>query len=437
MNKVTIRILFILLLIPACSLSNKNGIWKDDKIENKKIIEANNTETKELFRSEIATRKELNTSLQINIKDIFNKKKINLNNNIGRYDFDQIIESKSKFKFSKINNFNQKDPKIIFYEEDLIFFNNKGSIIRFNYTGDEVWKFNQYTKEEKKTNPSLFMASKNDTLVIADNISRVYAVNIKDGNLLWLNNNSSPFNSEIKIYKDRFFVIDYENILHCYSLKDGRKLWSYKTENVLIKSQKKLSIIIVDNIVYFNNSIGDITALDFKKGNLIWQLPTQNNNIYAQSFSLKISDIVNYKKFIYFSNNKNEFFSINSRNGLLNWKQKINSFIRPVVLEDVIVTVSLEGFLIFINRMSGDIIRITDVFKIFKEKKRNDIFPVGFVIGAKNIYLTTTNGRLLIIDIKTGTNKDIFKIDGEMISKPFINKNKLFIIKDKAIIRFN
>ena len=437
MNKVIIRVLFILLLIPACSLSNKTGIWKDDQIAKKETLKTNNTETKELFSSEIPTKKELNPSLQINIKDIFNKKKINLTNNLGRYDFDEIIAGKSKFKFFKINNFNQKEPQLIFYEEDLIFFNNKGSIIRFNYTGDKVWKFNHYTKDEKRTNPSLSMASKKDILVVADNISKVYAIDIKDGNLLWSNNNSSPFNSQIKIYKDRFFVIDFENILHCYSLKDGKKLWFYKTENVLIKSQKRLSIIIIDNVVYFNNSIGDITALDFEKGNLIWQLPTQNNNIYAQSFSLKISDIVNYKKFIYFSNNKNEFFSINSKNGLLNWKQKINSFIRPVVLEDVIVTVSMEGFLIFINRMSGEIIRITDVFKVFKEKKRADIFPVGIVIGAKNIYLTTTNGRLLIIDIKTGTNKDIIKIAREKVSKPFINKNKLFLIKDKAIIRFN
>ena len=371
MNKVIIRVLFILLLIPACSLSNKTGIWKDDQIAKKETLKTNNTETKELFSSEIPTKKELNPSLQINIKDIFNKKKINLTNNLGRYDFDEIIAGKSKFKFSKINNFNQKEPQLIFYEEDLIFFNNKGSIIRFNYTGDKVWKFNHYTKDEKRTNPSLSMASKKDILVVADNISKVYAIDIKDGNLLWSNNNSSPFNSQIKIYKDRFFVIDFENILHCYSLKDGKKLWFYKTENVLIKSQKRLSIIIIDNVVYFNNSIGDITALDFEKGNLIWQLPTQNNNIYAQSFSLKISDIVNYKKFIYFSNNKNEFFSINSKNGLLNWKQKINSFIRPVVLEDVIVTVSMEGFLIFINRMSGEIIRITDVFKVFKEKKKS------------------------------------------------------------------
>ncbi len=437
MNKAIIRTLFILLLIPACSLSNKTGIWKDDKTINKENLKANNSETKELFKAEIAIREELNSSLKINLKDIFNKKKINLSNNVGRYDFDEIIASKTKYKFSKINDFNQNEPQPIFYEEDLIFFNNKGSVIRFNYSRDAVWKFNHYTKEEKRANPFLFMANKNNILIVADNISKVYAINIKNGNLLWANNNSSPFNSEIKIYRDRFFVMDYENILHCYSLKDGKELWSFKTENVLIKSQKRLSIIIEDNVIYFNNSIGDITALDSEKGELIWQLPTQNNNIYAQSFSLKISDLVNYKKSIYFSNNKNEFFSVNSKNGLLNWKQKINSFIRPVVLEDVIITFSMEGFLIFINRMSGNIIKITDVFKVFKEKKRTNIFPVGFVVGAKNIFLTTTNGRLLIIDIKTGANIDIIKIDGEKISKPFINKNKLFIIKDKAIIRFD
>ena len=29
-------------------------------------------------------------------------------------------------------------------------------------------------------------------------------------------------------------------------------------------------------LVYFNNSIGDITAVDIKKWKYIWQLPTQS-----------------------------------------------------------------------------------------------------------------------------------------------------------------
>ena len=37
----------------------------------------------------------------------------------------------------------------------------------------------------------------------------------------------------------------------------------------LIRSQKKLSMVIYQDKIYFNNSIGDITAVDINKGILI------------------------------------------------------------------------------------------------------------------------------------------------------------------------
>ena len=64
----------------------------------------------------------------------------------------------------------------------------------------------------------------------------------------------------------------------------------------------------------------------------------------------------------------------------------------------------MEGFLIIIDNQNGNIVRITDIFKNFKKKKRLKISPVGFIVGTENIYLTTDHGRLIIIDINTGQN---------------------------------
>ena len=58
-------------------------------------------------------------------------------------------------------------------------------------------------------------------------------------------------------------------------------------------------------------------------------------------------------------------------------------------------------------------------------------------MGLKNIYLTTNNGRLLVIDIKTGKTKSVLKIDNEKISRPTIMNDNLFVVKDNAIIRLN
>ena len=133
----------------------------------------------------------------------------------------------------------------------------------------------------------------------------------------------------------------------------------------------------------------------------------------------------------------NQFFSIDIATGSFNWENKVNSNLRPSLIGNYLFTVSIEGYLIVIEKNTGNIIRVTDIFKNFKKKKRNKIKPVGFVVGLNNIYLTTNNGKMLVIDTKKGKTLSVLKIDNEKISRPFVLDNNLFVIKDNAIIKLN
>ena len=70
-------------------------------------------------------------------------------------------------------------------------------------------------------------------------------------------------------------------------MKNGEELWNFQTEVSFIRSQKKLSMAIMEGVIYFNNSLGDISAINIDDGQLIWQLPTTNNLIVDQPFHLK------------------------------------------------------------------------------------------------------------------------------------------------------
>ena len=139
----------------------------------------------------------------------------------------------------------------------------------------------------------------------------------------------------------------------------------------------------------------------------------------------------------YLSNDKNEFFSIDFKNGIVNWQHKINSTLTSTIVNNLIFTVTMEGFLVVIDSRQGNIIRKTDIFKQFNKKKRSQIKPIGFIIGSKNIYLTTNHGRLLVIDASLGKTISMLKIDNEKISRPFVLKQNLYIIKENCIIRLN
>ena len=89
-----------------------------------------------------------------------------------------------------------------------------------------------------------------------------------------------------------FYVVDYKNILRSISIQDGSEIWNLKTEESLTKSNIKISIVLDKKNIYFNNSIGDVTAVDIKSGQLVWQLPTQSNNISQNAFQLSNSNLV-------------------------------------------------------------------------------------------------------------------------------------------------
>ena len=434
MNKILFFFL-ILISINACSFNNNSKFWTNSESVVKEMEES----YEDVFPIEEALKKEFNSNLQIKLTSKpVNKTLINnhLNNN-GRLNFNSNLKKSSRFKFSKIDNFSQYQPEISFNNNNVIFFDNKGSILKFNDQSKLIWKKNYYTKNEKKLNPILQFVNDNKYLIVADNIAKYYMLNIQTGNLIWSKKNLAPFNSQIKMHDDKFFIVDLSNTLRCFSIKDGNELWSIKTEDTLIRSQKKLSIVIVDNKIYFNNSIGDISAVDISKGDLLWQLPTQANLIFESAFSLQTSDLISDKNTLFFSNNKNQLFSVDLKTGSFNWENKINSNLRSTLIGNYLLSVSIEGYLIITEKRTGNIIRVTDIFKNFKMKDRLKIKPTGFIVGLDKIYVSTSNGRLLVIDIALGKTISTLKIDNEKISKPFVQNKDLFVIKDNAIIKLN
>ncbi len=387
MSRIVLYFVFLLLL-SSCGQSDKS---------------VENTNSKILFEEIKPIQQQLNPNTQINLsKFVKDNSFINNNtNNNGNINFEPTFEKKKTFKFSKIKQFNSIDTDILFIENN--------DILYFNYIDNKI--------------------------IATDTLSNIFSLNLDNGELNWKKDSLSPFNSNIAIKNDKFVTVDFDNVIRCFSIVDGNELWNFKTENTFIKSQKKLSVIIKDNIVYSLNNLGDLTALNINDGSLVWQTPTQSNEIFLNAFSLKNSEMILNNETIYFSNNKNELFSIDTRTGIVKWKQTVNSSLKPTISENYIFNISEEGYLFVIDTETGNIIRITDVFSTFK--KREKVKPIGFVIAKNKIYLSTNNGRILIINLTNSETEKVIKFNNEKISRPFINNANIFLIKNNGIIRSN
>ena len=426
----------IFLFITNCSLDTKSGIWS----QSKDIVSENKNKKEKLFKKAEIYEEEFNTDLKIRLKGDLEKKNSNKNllNNTGIVKFNGQLKKISKYKFSKIDKFYQYQPELLITKENtLIFFNDKGTVLNFAKNNKLIWKNNVYSKFEKKQKPILYFASNDKILIVTDNLARYYAINVDTGKTIWSKSNIAPFNSQVKIFKDKFFAIDFENVLRCFSIKDGNEIWNFKTEKSFIKSQQKLSFIINNNKIVFINTLGDLTSVDIETGNLVWQTPTQSSTIIENYFSLKNSDLISANNLIFFSNNQNEFFAVDENNGGINWIQNLNSNLRPTFVDGLVFTVTLEGYLVAIDSRNGNIVRMTNVLSIINNYKKKNIKPEGFIISNDKIFLSLNNGRLVVIETLTGKPTDVVKIDSQKISRPYILNNEMFIVRDNAIIKLN
>ena len=432
MNRLAVLILSF-FLVNNCSFNENSGIWKDKQkaLEDQKNIE-------KVFLDKELVTSEFNQELEIDLANIkTNNKIIDNKNNFGSQNYEGLFNRVGNYKFSKLENVNQLNFKPIFLDNGLIFFDKKGSIIRFDNSQKILWKKNYYSKTEKKLKPQLNFKLSDKDLLVVDSIAKYYSINIDSGEINWSKNNTYPFNSEIKKYKDKFFVVDYKNTLRCYYVDDGSECWNLQTEDSFTISNSKFSLIIIEDMVIFNNSIGDITAVDIETGMITWQLPTQSSSIINETYNFKISKLVSDNKSIYFSNNKNEFYSIDVKTGATNWINDINSNLTPIIIGNLLFTVSNNGYLYVIEKDKGNIIRITDLYINYKIKKRKNINPVGFAIGNSKLFLTNTDGNMIFVDLRLGNITGIEKVTGNLTSKPFIFNQNLFVIRNGSIVQYN
>ena len=432
MNKLSFTF-FILIFLNNCSFNENSRLWQDKEIQ----LDSDKN-IKKILSDDKKIVTEFNQGLKIELTGIKTTDIVVDNqNNFGSQNYEGLVNKIGNYKFSKLKKLNQLNFKPVFLSDGIIFFDRKGSIIRYDEKQKVIWKKNYYTKAEKKLQPKLNFYLDKKNLIVVDSIAKYYSINLDTGELNWIKNNTYPFNSEIKKYKKKIFVIDYKNTLKCYNIEDGTECWSLQTEDSFTISNSKYSLIIINDTIIFNNSIGDITAADSVKGLIKWQLPTQSSSIINESYNFKISKLVSDGKSIFFSNNKNEFYSLDVNTGTINWKNEINSNLTPLLIGNLIFTISNNGYLYAIEKDNGNIIRVNNLFINFKEKKRSSIYPIGFSIGNENIYLTNSDGTMIVTELGTGNILKIEKVSGDIVSEPFIFNNNLFVVRNGSIVQFN
>ena len=449
MNKKKNLIFFLIfILLVNCSFDNKTGIWSGSKKEKRKIseLEKEQKQTKVvdyIYSSKSVYSKEISLTKKISISNprknlSWKMSSLNQQNFLGNIYLSGIDNiflkkkiGKNKFPISKIIS----SPLV--FENNIIFSDNNGTIFNINQNGEINWKKNIYKKIYKKVYKNLVFSIYQNNIYVADNIGFIYSIGLNNGKLVWIKNHGIPIKSNIKIYKNKIFLINQDNRILCFNTKNGSKIWDIRSVPSFIKLQNFLSSAISkQGDVIAINSSGDLFKVNANNGKIAWSLNTLESTLAHATDFFKSSEIVIIDDNIIFSS-KSSIFSYNLNTGYTNWKQEVSSIGAPIIDGKNIFILTDNGYFVIIDKDTGIIISSTNILKILKKKKQETKIT-GFIMGSGKIYSVTSNGYLIVSSPVSGKVEYFKKIGDPVTSTPIINNGKLYILtKNSRIYGFD
>jgi len=444
-KKINYLIYFLLfIVISHCSFDNKTGIWDEGLQEKERIVELEKNQDQEgeyikiyssnkIFYEEISAKKIITLSKPMeNIK--WKMSNYNLSNSLSNYYLSNISNTflKKKIGKDKFSIYNAVSAPLI-YNNNIIFADDSGTIFYINKSGKVIWKKNIYKKVYKKIYKNLSFTIYKDKIYVVDNIGFLYAINLQNSKVEWFKNHGTPLKSNIKIFDDNIYVINQDNRILCFSIKNGNKIWDLRSVSSFIKSQGLQSLAISNegDLITLNTS-GDLFKINARNGSLYWSLNITESKLAHETDFFRSSSIVLNDLDIIFSASKS-LFSFNSSNGYLNWKKKIDSISTPIVDGNHIFVVTNNGFFINLDKTTGEIIWSTNILKVLKKNKRLTKIS-GFILGSGKLYTLTHNGYLIVSSATSGNTEYFKKIGSEISVPPIVSNGSLYILTNKSKI---
>ena len=335
--------------------------------------------------------------------------------------FNEIItlDNKKKVKISApVNNFEWKDN----------FYNYNNNLNNFKYEDK-----NQIITISKKLSKSITndnILFSNNSLIVNDEKGNIIIFSVQENKIIkkfnFYKKKIKNINKKINLIIEENIIYASDNIGYLYALniKTGQLIWA-KNYKVPFRSNLK----VIDNKLITSSQNNDLYFFDKKNGELLKFIPTEETIIKNQ-FINNLS--VTGEKNLLFLNTYGSLYSIDVRTMKIIWFINLNrsTDINPsnlfmsneiVNYSDKILITSSDNFFI-INKKSGSI-----------EKKFSFSSLIKPIINENYVFLITKNNFLILLDLNT--NKILYSSDIDNQISNFLDiKKKKSVIKSFMLI---
>lgn len=185
-------------------------------------------------------------------------------------------------------------------------------------TGRQKWRF-----KSKPIEASPLLRGKR--LFIGSWDGNVYALNARNGKVIWSSAIGSKVNASLAYANGRIFAADYTGTLHALDARTGRRIWSAGDATEFYYATP----VVAYGRVYIGSTDGTMYAYGAKTGNLLWAKPL---GTYVYS-SAAIFD-----RKVYVGSYDGQFYALDAATGDVRWQKEMPSSVHapPVVMAGLV-----------------------------------------------------------------------------------------------------
>ena len=279
------------------------------------------------------------------------------------------------------------------------------------------------------------VAVDNGKLFAASGFGFVTALDAASGEVLWTFQSNAPVRAAPTAANGAVYVRNIINHFVAIDQETGKELWSFESFEEQAKFLTATSAAANEEIVVVPFSSGEVTALRAENGRQLWTKTVARSN--QRTALSNLADVAGSpiidRGVVYAVSHAGQMSAIDVRSGQSIWENGISSIQMPWIADDFLFVVTIENELVALAREDGAVAWIKQLPKYEKQKKKKKrISWSGPVAAGGKLLLVSTKGQLAVVSPADGSIERQVKIGKSSMIAPIIAEETVFVLNDKG-----
>jgi outer membrane protein assembly factor BamB len=244
------------------------------------------------------------------------------------------------------------------------------------------------------------------TVYVADDNGVIYALNARDGHLIWADHTHSQIDSKPCLVGRELFVGNDAGDFYAINTSNGKKLWVTKFAGGIDSSPA-----VVNGVAYFGDGYDYVDAVSTADGHTVWR--------YQTAQTVQSSPVI-YAGVVYIGSEDHFVYALTARSGTLVWKTATKAAVdsSPAIADGTVYIGSDDHKLYALNAQSGR--------QVWAGQTGGAITAQPFIYRG-TVYIGSNDGALYAFAAGNGRRVWRVELGGIINSSPLVHDGVIYI----------